>query len=379
MYDARAIRHCRSVHSGPVNGSPSPTPVIRSDAHLGHAGLVELMAGREVPCFEAPERAIEIERALATDGGFVLAEPDSFGAEPIMAVHDSDLLELVDTVWTDALAAGVVDGSRPLIPDTFKLAAYPGPMDLGELPAPAHRLGAYCFDTATPIVAGTAAAAHAAVDVALTTAARVAGGERLAYGLCRPPGHHAARGMLGGYCFFNNAAIVAEWLRRQAGFARVAILDVDYHHGNGTQQIFWERGDVLYVSLHADPDRAYPYYSGFASERGAGDGDGLTVNFPLAAATGLDGYATALNRAMDVIGSFGPDAPLVLSLGFDTFERDPIGDLALRTPDYGELARMVGASGLPIVALQEGGYAIDAIGANARAFLRGLRGEDAES
>jgi acetoin utilization deacetylase AcuC-like enzyme len=332
-----------------------------------------------VPCFEAPERAIEIERALAADGGFAMGEPDAFGTEPITAVHDPDLVELVDTVWTDALAAGVVDGSRPLIPDTFKLAAYPGPMHLGELPSPAHRLGAYCFDTATPIVAGTAAAAHAAVDVALTTATRVVGGERLAYGLCRPPGHHAARDMLGGYCFFNNAAIVAEWLRREAGFTRVAILDVDYHHGNGTQQLFWERGDVLYASLHADPQRAYPYYSGFASERGAGDGDGLTVNVPLPAATGLDGYATALNRALDVIGSFDPDAPLVLSLGFDTFEHDPIGDFALRTPDYGELARMVAGSGWPIVALQEGGYAIDAIGANARAFLRGLRGEDAGS
>ena len=362
-----------------MNVPRSSTPVIRSDAHLSHTGLVELMAGREVPCFEAPERAIEIERALAADGSFAMAEPDAFGAEPITAVHDPDLVELIDTVWTDALAAGVVDGSRPLIPDTFKLAAYPGSMHLGELPSPAHRLGAYCFDTATPIVAGTAVAAHAAVDVALTTATRVVGGERLAYGLCRPPGHHAARGMLGGYCFFNNAAITAEWLRREAGFARVAILDVDYHHGNGTQQLFWERGDVLYVSLHADPDRAYPYYSGFASERGAGDGDGLTVNFPLPAATGLDGYATALGRALDVIGLFGPDAPLVLSLGFDTFERDPIGDFALRTSDYGELARMVARSDLPIVALQEGGYAIDAIGANARAFLRGLRGEESGS
>jgi acetoin utilization deacetylase AcuC-like enzyme len=354
----------------------SPTPVVRSDAHLGHTGLVELMAGREVPCFEAPERAIEIEQALVADGSFTLVEPDPFGVEPISAVHDPALIALIDTVWTDALASGDADGSRPLIPDTFKIAAYPGAMTLPELPAASNRrLGAFCFDTATPIVAGTAAAAHAAVDVALSAAATVVGGEHLAYGLCRPPGHHAARGMLGGYCFFNNAAIVAEWLRRKAVFTRVAILDVDYHHGNGTQQIFWDRGDVLYVSLHADPDRAYPYYSGFASERGAGDGEGLTMNLPLPARTGLDGYAAALERGLQAIGAFAPDAPLVLSLGFDTFERDPIGDLALRTADYGQLGRMVGGSGLPIIALQEGGYAIDAIGANARAFLRGLRGE----
>jgi acetoin utilization deacetylase AcuC-like enzyme len=179
--------------------------------------------------------------------------------------------------------------------------------------------------------------------------------------------------MLGGYCFFNNAAIVAEWLRREGKFARVAILDVDYHHGNGTQQLFWERGDVLYLSLHADPARAYPYYSGFAAERGAGDGEGATRNYPLPAGTGLDAYTTTLAEALRHLEAFGPDAPLVLSLGFDTFERDPIGDLALRTGDYAVIGRMIGELGLPVVALQEGGYAVDAIGANALSFLRGLR------
>jgi acetoin utilization deacetylase AcuC-like enzyme len=211
------------------------------------------------------------------------------------------------------------------------------------------------------------------VDVALTAAARVVGGEPLAYGLCRPPGHHAARAMLGGYCFYNNAAIVAEWLRRAAAAARVAILDVDYHHGNGTQQIFWERGDVLYVSLHGDPAGAYPYFSGYADETGAGEGAHLTRNFPLPPATALDGYATALTASLDLITAYAPDAPLVLSLGFDTFERDPIGDLALSTEDYGLIGRMIGTLGLPVIALQEGGYAVDAIGANAVAFLTGLR------
>jgi acetoin utilization deacetylase AcuC-like enzyme len=183
--------------------------------------------------------------------------------------------------------------------------------------------------------------------------------------------------MLGGYCFFNNAAIVAEWLRREAGFARVAILDVDYHHGNGTQQIFWERGDVLYVSLHADPARAYPYYSGFAAERGAGDGEGATLNLPLPAGTARDAYLEALEFGLRAIGAFAPDAPLVLSLGFDTFERDPIADLALRTADYGDIGARIAAMDMRVVALQEGGYAVDAIGANAVAFLRGLCGESA--
>jgi acetoin utilization deacetylase AcuC-like enzyme len=180
--------------------------------------------------------------------------------------------------------------------------------------------------------------------------------------------------MLGGYCYFNNAAIVAEWLRRAAGARRVAILDIDYHHGNGTQQIFWERGDILYLSLHADPARAYPYFSGYASERGAGDGAGLTRNWPLAARTGLDGYAVALAEALKMIVAFAPDAPLVVSAGFDTFERDPIGDLALFTPDYALIGRMIAGLGMPVIALQEGGYAVDALGANAVALLTGLRG-----
>ena len=355
-----------------------PTPVIRSDAHLAHAGLVELMAGVPVPCFEKPERAIEIERALRASGDFAFVEPEGVGADPILAIHDRELLDVVERAWTDGVAAGDLDGSRPLIPDTFKLASYVGGMVLPQEPEPAHtRLGAYCFDTATPIVAGTAAAARAAVDVALTAARRVVDGAPLAYGLCRPPGHHAARRMLGGYCFFNNAAIVAEWLRRDARFARVAILDVDYHHGNGTQQIFWERGDVLYVSLHADPERAYPYYSGFAAERGAGDGLGATLNLPLPARTSLDPYMAALERGLKAIRAFAPDAPLVLSLGFDTFERDPIADFALRTSDYAVIGAQVAALDMPVIALQEGGYAIDAIGANAVSFLHGLRAEAA--
>jgi acetoin utilization deacetylase AcuC-like enzyme len=374
-----AARARASVHSQPVASRPSATPVIRSDAHLAHTGLIELMAGRPIPCYETPERAIQIEAALAADGGFQMFEPDAFGAEHILAVHDASLVEVVEKAWTDALAAGETDADRPLLPDTFKLEAYPGPMQLSGMPAAAHqRLGAFCFDTATPIVAGTAAAARRAVDVALTAAARVASGVPLAYGLCRPPGHHAARRMLGGYCYYNNAAIAASWLLREGGFRRVAILDVDYHHGNGTQQLFWERGDVLYVSLHADPARAYPYFSGYATESGSGDGEGLTLNLPLPAGTAVDQYATALRTGLDAIAAFTPDAPLIVSLGFDTFERDPIGDLALRTADYLELGSMVAAVGAPIVALQEGGYAVDAIGANARAFLRGLRGESLE-
>jgi len=358
-----------------VSASPDLVPVIHSDAHLEHAGLVELLAGREVPCFESPERAVEIERALREAGGYAFYAPAAFGRDPILSVHDATLLEIVERAWSDGVAAGDLDGSRPLIPDTFKLGAYAGPMTLPTLPDGAHRrLGAYCFDTATPIVEGTATAALVAVDVALTAAALVTDGATVAYGLCRPPGHHAARAMLGGYCYFNNAAIAAEWLRREGGFARVAVVDVDYHHGNGTQQIFWERPDVFYLSLHADPARAYPYYSGSAGERGGGDGEGATRNIPLPARTGLDGYATALAEGLAAVAAFDPDAPLVVSLGLDAFERDPIGDLALRTPDFAEIGRLIGGLGAPAIVIQEGGYAIDAIGANVAAFLGGLRG-----
>jgi acetoin utilization deacetylase AcuC-like enzyme len=353
----------------------NPIPVVLSDAHLAHAGLIELAGGREIPCWESPERAVAIEAELRARGNCSFEAPTAHGRGPILAVHDAGLVEVFEHAWTDALAAGATDGQHPLIPDTYLLAAYPGSMRLGGLPSGAHhRLGAYLFDTATPIVAGTWGAALAAVDVALTAAERVVSGAPLAYGLCRPPGHHAARGMLGGYCYFNNAAIVAEWLLREGGARRVAILDIDYHHGNGTQQIFWERPDVLYLSLHADPARAYPYYSGYASETGGGDGAGMNRNWPLGAHTTLDGYVTTLAEALRLVAVFSPDAPLVISAGFDTFEDDPIGDLALRTPDFGEIGGLISALGMPVVVLQEGGYAVEALGANALALLTGLRG-----
>jgi acetoin utilization deacetylase AcuC-like enzyme len=350
---------------------PSPTPLIASDHHLAHDGLVELVGGRPVPCFESPERATVIREALLATGSYELVAPVEHGPDPIAAVHEMELIDLVENVWIDALAAGH-DASRPLLPDTFLLREYAGRMPLEQLPTNRRdRLGAYCFDTATPIVAGTAAAARAAVDIALTALDRVLAGDRLAYGLCRPPGHHAGRNLMGGYCYFNNAAIVAESLVAR-GAQRVAILDVDFHHGNGTQQIFWERADVLYVSLHGDPRGIYPYYSGYATERGAGAGDGLTLNLPQAPGTRGDAYLGALGEALAAIRSFAPDAPLVVSLGFDTYHADPISNLALQTDDYARIGSAIDALGIAAVVLQEGGYAVDALGANAVAFLGGL-------
>ena len=349
------------------------TPLIASDHHLAHDGLIELVSGREVRCYESPERATSIRDALLATGDYRLEAPELHGPDPIAAVHDLELIDLVEHVWTDAVADGW-DPSRSLLPDTFLLGAYAGAMTLDALPPARHlRLGAYCFDTATPIVAGTADAAHAAVDIALTAADRVLAGAPLAYALCRPPGHHAGRRLMGGYCFFNNAAIVAQALVAR-GASRVAILDVDFHHGNGTQQIFWERGDVLYVSLHGDPATTYPYYSGHATERGTGAGDGANLNLPLPTGTDGAGYLAALEDGLNAIRAFDPDAPLVLSLGFDTYHADPICDLTLRTDDYSRIgARIAGRLERPVIAIQEGGYAVEALGANAVAFLGGLR------
>ena len=351
-----------------------PIPLIASDHHLAHDGLVELMAGRPVPCFESPQRATAIREALLATGDYTLEAPVEHGPDPIAAVHDLELVDLVEHAWADAVAAGR-DPSVPLLPDTFLLGAYAAGMSLERLPVGRHdRLGAFCFDTATPIVAGTADAAHAAVDIALTALDRVLEGEPLAYALCRPPGHHAGRNLIGGYCFFNNAAIVAQ-AARDRGAQRVAILDVDFHHGNGTQQIFWERGDVLYVSLHGDPAGIYPYFSGFAVERGDSAGEGTTLNLPLAPGTDGDTYLATLDEALGAIRAFDADAPLVVSLGFDTYHADPICNLALQTDDYARIGASIAGLGSSVVALQEGGYAIEALGANAVAFLGALGAE----
>jgi acetoin utilization deacetylase AcuC-like enzyme len=228
------------------------------------------------------------------------------------------------------------------------------------------------FDAASPIVEGTYAASRAAVDVALTAVDLVLGGEGSAYGLCRPPGHHVARSMMGGYCYFNNAAIAAEDIVRRTG-GRVAILDVDYHHGNGSQQIFWRRGDVRYVSIHADPDGEYPYFLGRADEGGEGEGAGENLNIPLPPGTTNSAYLVAVDRALEAIAAV-PGSVIVVSLGFDTYGLDPMGTFALTTDVYHEVGRRTAALGRRLVILQEGGYHRPSLGENARAWLRGAEG-----
>jgi acetoin utilization deacetylase AcuC-like enzyme len=253
-----------------------------------------------------------------------------------------------------------------VVPDVF---AMPGLRGRSEPARVAARLGWWCYETTTPLTAGSYDAARSAVDCALAATDDVLGGASVAYGLCRPPGHHAATSLYGGYCFFNNAAIAAAHAVAATG-GRVVVLDVDYHHGNGTQQIFYERDDVAYVSLHGDPTRAYPYHTGFADETGVGRGSGCTCNVPLPPGTDDEAYLAALDQALEAVAAFSPEV-IVVSLGVDTYADDPICDLALSTDGFARCGRAVAELGVPMVVLQEGGYADAALGANVRSWLLG--------
>ncbi len=342
--------------------------VFFSEAHRGHDPSEEVEAGQRQPMQECPARVDQIRRALLDDGGFAIRAPVTFDRAAIDAVHDPAMVDYLEDAWSAWSAAAGLDTA---IPDVF---LHPALRDgMGPAPEPASplgRLGYWCFETTTPMVAGTYAAARRAVDCALTATEAVLGGEQSVYACCRPPGHHAARAVFGGYCFLNNAAIAAQYAR-DAGSARVALLDVDYHHGNGSQQIFYERPDVFYASLHGDPMRAYPYFAGHADERGAGRGRGANLNLPLPIGCSDDDFVAALQHALEAVAQFGAEV-LVVSLGLDTWERDPLGDLAVSIDGFRRCGAAVRAAALPTVVVQEGGYAVAELGANAVAWLHGL-------
>ena len=229
--------------------------------------------------------------------------------------------------------------------------------------------GFHQADTACPISAGTWEAAYWSAQTALTAAGAVADGDRAAYALCRPPGHHAFGDLAGGFCFLNNSAIAAERCVRDG--LRPAVLDVDLHHGNGTQGIFYARGDVLTVSLHAHPERFYPFFWGYAQERGEGPGLGANLNLPLERGTGDMGFLAALETGLDRVRSFGADV-LIVALGLDAHEDDPFKGLAVTTEGFSRIGTAIGAFGLPTVLVQEGGYLNDHLGANLSAVLEGF-------
>ena len=351
--------------------------VVYTPRHLAHDVTHETYLGIAMLAHEVAERAERIRDALATDGEFELVEPAEHGLDPVLAVHDPGLVRFVEEAWAQAEREQI--GRSFLVADTYPVRAmFEGMSEaaIGRLREPraiGGRTGWWGLDSSNPLVAGTYEASRWAVDVALTAADFVVDrGESSVYGLCRPPGHHAARAMAGGYCFFNNAAIAAEAIVRRTG-ERVAILDLDVHHGNGTQQIFWRRGDVFYASIHADPAGLYPYYLGYGDEVGEGPGEGANLNLPLPAETGDEVYLGVVDRALDAIAAT-PGEVVVVSLGFDTFALDPIGNLALSTAAYHEIGRRTAALGRRLVILQEGGYHLPSLGENARAWLRGAAG-----
>ncbi len=324
----------------------------------GHAPVRELHNGGWSDYAETPAR---FEAMLAACGP---GEPArDFGIEPILTVHDPAYVAFLREAHDLWLAAGREGDAMGYI---FPVVAR-RKLDLTRIEA---RIGAHAMDVSTPIAAGTWDAAYGGAQSALTALDAVLGGDAGAFALCRPPGHHAGADYMGGYCYLNNAAIVARAAQAR-GAQRIAILDVDYHHGNGTQDIFYDDGEVLFASIHADPRTDFPFFWGHADEVGIGAGEGATLNLPLPQGTQWSGYAPALERALAAVRAHGADL-LVVSFGADTFEHDPISQFRLHRDDYTAMAGMIGALGLPTVVVMEGGYAVDALGANLAALLAGF-------
>jgi acetoin utilization deacetylase AcuC-like enzyme len=308
-----------------------------------------------------PEIALRATSLLAAvrDAGHAVIAPDDFGPAPRAAVHTAEYLDFLATIH--ARWQTLPEASAEIVPNI-----HPG-RHMARRPVGAVGIvGFHTADTACPIGAGTWEAAVASANVAVHTAALVLEGAPVAYGLCRPPGHHAYADMAGGFCYLNNVAIAAQHMRRT--LARVAILDIDVHHGNGTQGIFYDRPDVFFASLHADPSDYYPFYAGYADERGAGAGLGCNFNLPLAHGSGDAAFLAALDRALAAIGGYAPEAILV-SLGFDASEKDPLGVLKVTTAGFGEAAARIRSAGLPTVLIQEGGYMSPILGQNLARFL----------
>ena len=329
-----------------------------SPDQLAHAPAVELHNGAFVPFAESSARVRSILDAIGSTEA-----PEDRGEEPLLRVHPAayvDFLKGAFAEWKAAERPGDATGyTWPVVRRR--------PLALDRIDA---KLGLFSYDASSPIAEGTWAAAYASAQTALAGMEAVLGGERSAFALCRPPGHHCGADYLGGYCYLNSAAIAAE-AAIASGRRKVAILDVDYHHGNGTQDIFYARGDVLTVCLHADPATDYPFYWGFADETGEGAGEGANLNLPMPRGTDLAAYLPVLDRALERIADFAPDV-LVVPYGADTYVGDPISFFRLETDEYSVLSRRIASLGLPTLTVMEGGYAVDRLGPNVSAFLSGF-------
>ncbi|MDQ3139483.1 MAG: histone deacetylase family protein [Pseudomonadota bacterium] len=322
-----------------------------------HAPAQELHNGGFVAFAEHPGRIDAMLAALCPTEA-----PRDQGEAPLLRVHSQAYLDFLKAAHADWLAEGRTGDAHGY--------AWPAvrrrPLDLDRIDA---RLGLYSYDASTPIASGTWTSSYWGAQTALAALDAVLGGEDSAFALCRPPGHHCGADYMGGYCYLNNAAIAAE-AALATGKRRVAILDIDYHHGNGTQDIFYARGDVFFASIHADTVTDYPFFWGHADEAGEGAGEGTTLNLPLPRGTALPAFEAALDTALTRIAAFAPDL-LIVSYGADTFAGDPISFFELQTAEYPIIARRIASAGYPTLIVMEGGYAVDALGENVAAFLSG--------
>ena len=338
---------------------------VFSEKHALHDARTELAGGELVPPFECPVRAEHILQRVRDVGLGDITAPDEFGLDPVKRIHDGAFLRFLETCWSDWTAAGFNGEAIPLVwPSRCMSERIPNHID--------GRLGYYAMAAETSITDGTWEAARASADVALTAQAAIRDGANEAFALCRPPGHHAASDMFGGYCFINNAAVVTQAFLDQ-GAARVALLDVDFHHGNGSQEIFYARDDVMFLSLHGDPREAFPHFLGYADETGRGKGEGFNHNYPMMPGTNYATWSEAFANACRKIDNYAPDA-VVVSLGVDTFEHDPISFFKLTSDDFSRYGALIAGLKRPTLFVMEGGYAVEEIGINAVNVLQGYEG-----
>jgi acetoin utilization deacetylase AcuC-like enzyme len=337
-----------------------------SPVHLEHDPQVQFEGGQLLAAVEIPLRAEKVLAEIGRRNIGPVVPPTAFGDGPILKVHDAGLVAFLAEAHDEWVKRHGVR-PPPAIPSSWPAHG----LHDGRHSDIEARLGSYAFSADTPIMAGTWKAAREAVNVALSAATAVYEGDKAAFALTRPPGHHAAADVFGGFCYLNNAAIAAQWLV-DAGL-RPAILDIDYHHGNGTQAIFYGRGDVYVCSLHADPSFAYPHFLGFADESGEGEGEGTNLNLPLPEGTDWARYGEALDRAIAAVKGFGPDVVLV-SLGLDTYVEDPIASFRLKTADYLRLGDKLAGLHRPVLFLFEGGYCFEALGELTVNVLDGFQG-----
>ena len=341
--------------------------IIYSEDHRLRASKTELYGGELLPPFECPERMDYILNAIRDRGLGTCHDPKDFGREAITAIHDEGFVHFIETCWQEWQEAG------------FKGEAIASAWPSRSMPSKRipkfidGKIGYYTLASETSISAGTAEAAYTSAQVALTGAEIISkGSQQKIFSLCRPPGHHASKDQYGGYCFYNNAAIAAQYMRDQ-GASKIAILDVDFHHGNGTQAIFYDRDDVLFLSIHGDPAEAFPYFLGYAEEKGEGKGLGYNFNYPLAPETPYSNWAVALDDALKQISNYGADA-LIVSFGADTFEHDPISFFKLTSADFLDMGQKIARLNMPSLTVMEGGYAVEDVGTNTVNFLLGLEG-----